>query len=297
MSAVKLASTASKPAAASVKSLATQPSGAAAQAQAAPQPDEPVRQQRQPYVPKTSPEYEAHITRLNDELLRMKKQLYPTSNSKPALDNVPTRRQFDELATGYRSTIRDYKTVSRQAEQKPRRKAAANPDAKTRTGGFKNPNVITPKLAAFVARNYNTKEIEVVNPQLPISSRALMTSVMTQYGYDKNLRNPEAPMMIVPNDELLELFKDDFAVAGVNSAGFPHTDMQKLITKHVSSAAEFREFVANNPSINLEEHKVRLEAIQDYFKAKKNQRAVTRPKPKPRKPKAGEEQQAAAAAQ
>ena len=254
--------------------------------------DEPAKKQRQAYEPKTALEYEQTTTEITEALRAFKTRLYPTSAPKACLDRAPTRREFDDVISSINALKRDYKAQVRRAEQKPRRKAAPA-NGKPRTGGFKNPCVVSERLAQFISDNFNTDEMTVISADR-ICTRALLTSMLTQYAYDHGRRDPSAPAKVIPDSQMLDLFKDDFGPAGVDPAGFPHTHMQKLLTTHVLRAPEFKAYVAAN-NIDLEAVKPDLERIQAVFKDRKLQREAERPKVK--KPSAAALKKAAAAAE
>jgi hypothetical protein len=289
----KLSVTSAKPS--NVKSISAAPAPAAsapaadvAGAEAVSSTDEGAKRQRQAYEPKTVADYETEITKATEVLRGFKTRLYPTSNPKASAESAPTRREFDDVITKLRSLTRDYRALHRRAEAKPRRKTAATATGKPRPGGFKNPCLISEKLAQFLGDNFNTPEMTIIDDS-KICTRALLTSMLTQYAYDNNRRDPTAPTKVIPDAAMSELFKDDFVPAKVDPKGFPHTHMQKLLTRHVAKADEFKAFLeAQGPEFKLDEYKIHLENVQENFKARKAAREAARPKPKKAKAKKAE---------
>lgn len=247
------------------------------------------KKQRQAYEPKSGLEFEQGITDITEMLRSFKTRLYPTSAPKACLDRAPTRREFDDQISAINSLKRDYKAQIRRADQKPRRKTAPS-NGKPRTGGFKNPCVVDEKLAQFISDNFNNDKLTVID-QNRICTRACLTSMMTQYAYDNGRRDPNAATKVIPDAAMKELFKDDFGPAGVDSTGFPHTHMQKLLTRHVFPSEQYKAYITDN-KIDLETYRTHLEDIQDHFKTEKATREATRPKVK--KPSAAAKKAAAA---
>jgi hypothetical protein len=256
--------------------------------------DEPAKKQRQAYEPKTALEFEQEITVITEALRAFKTRLYPTSAPKACLDRAPTRREFDDQISSINALKRDYKAQVRRADQKPRRKAAPA-NGKPRAGGFKNPCVVDEKLAQFIADNFNSDSLTVID-ESRICTRALLTSMLTQYAYDHNRRDPTAATKVIPDAAMKELFKDDFEKAGVDPTGFPHTHMQKVLTRHVLPSAEFKAYVLEN-KIDLETYKPHLEQVQDHFKAQKLVREASKPKPRKKTAAAKKAEEAAVLAQ
>ena len=246
--------------------------------------DEPKK--RQTYEPRSSAEFEAQITEITESIRGFKARLYPTSATKASADKAPSRREIDDVITTINGLKKDYKAQSRKAESKPKRKAPAA-SGKPRTGGFKNPCAVDPEIAQFIADNFNTDDLPVID-EARIVTRALLTSMFTQYAYDKNLRDNSDATKIRPDAALMALFKNDFLPAGVDPAGFPHTHMQKLLTLHVLKADKFKEHVAAN-NLDLEkDYKPHLESVQERFKDMKAAREASRPKIKKTKVKTAE---------
>jgi len=282
----KLSASSVKPS--NVKSIA---SAAPAAAQAEPAQDaassagEDAKRQRTAYEPKSVTDYETEITKATEVLRGFKTRLYPTSNPKASAENAPTRREFDDVITKLRSLTRDYKALHRRADAKPRRKAASTATGKPRPGGFKNPCLISEKLAQFLGDNFNTPDMPIID-ESRICTRALLTSMLTQYAYDNNRRDPSAPTKVIPDAAMSELFKDDFTPAGVDPKGFPHTHMQKLLTRHVAKADDFKAFLeTQGADFKLDDYKAHLEVVQENFKARKAAREASKPKPKKSKAK------------
>lgn len=238
--------------------------------------DEVAKKVRQAYEPKTALEFEESVTHVAEALRSFKTRLYPTSAPKACLDRAPTRREIDDQISSINLLKRDYKAQVRRAETKPRRKTAPA-GSKPRTGGFKNPCVVDLKLAEFIAENFNTEQLPVID-DTRICTRALLTSMMTQYAHDHGRRDPSAATKVIPDSAMKELFSEDFGPAGVDATGFPHTHMQKLLTRHVMPSKEFKEHVIAE-KINLEEYKPHLESVQNHFKEQKLVREANKPKP------------------
>ena len=250
-------------------------------------PHDDAKRQRTAYEPKSVTDYETEITKATELLRGFKARLYPTSNPKASAENAPSRREFDDVITKLRSLNRDYKALHRRAETKPRRKTAAA-TGKARPGGFKNPCLISAKLAQFLGDNFNTDDTPVID-DTKICTRALLTSMLTQYAYDNNRRDPSAPTKVIPDAAMKELFADDFGPAGVDPTGFPHTHMQKLLTRHVAKADDFKAFLdQQGADFNLDTYKTHLESVQEQFKARKAVREASKPKPKKAKSKKAE---------
>lgn len=246
---------------------------------------EDAKKQRNPYIPRTVSEFEREANSIADTLRSMKAALYPTSAQK-ATGTPPTRRELDELGTKVKALIRDYKTVNRKLESKPKRKSAPS-DGKTRSGGFKNPCMVDDALAQFIAEHINSDTNAVMDDSC-ITTRAILTSCMTQYAYDHQLRDAADPTKIRPNAPLLALFGNDFAEAKVDPNGFPHTHMQKLLTRHVLSSADF-EAKRKEKGITdeqLTEYRAHLDTIQEHYKSLKSIREANKPKKAPKAKKA-----------
>jgi len=273
----QLSNSSIKPSIKNVSASAVAPAPAT-QAQVAPDVagDEPVKKARQAYEPKTALEFEESITQAAEALRSFKTRLYPTSAPKACLDRAPTRREIDDQISAINSLKRDYKAQVRRAEQKPRRKTAA-PGTKARTGGFKNPCVVDQKLAEFIAEHFNTEALPVID-ESRICTRALLTSMMTQYAHDHGRRDPTAATKVIPDGPMKELFSEDFGPAGVDATGFPHTHMQKLLTRHVMPSVEFKAYVLSE-KLDLETYKPHLESVQNHFKEQKLVREANKPKP------------------
>lgn len=239
-----------------------------------------VKKPRQAYEPKSVLEFEQEITNIAEGLRGFKTRLYPTSAPKASAEKAPTRREIDDQISAVNALKRDYKAQSRRADQKPRRKTTPS-NGKARTGGFKNPCVVDEGLAQFIAENFNTDAHTIIDSSR-ICTRALLTSMLTQYAFDNELRDPANATKVRPDAAMRELFKDDFTAAGVDPTGFPHTHMQKLLTRHVLTSDKFKEHIASEKidAATLETYKVELEKTQEYFKGKKAQREAARPKPK-----------------
>lgn len=242
--------------------------------------EEGEKRQRTAYEPKSVTEMETDITKIAEVLRAFKTRLYPTSNPKANAENAPTRREIDDVITKVKSINRDYKAAHRLATNKPRRKTTTTATGKARPGGFKNPCLVSDKLASFIATHYNTSDMDVIDDS-KICTRALLTSMLTQYAYDNNRRDPNSPTKVIPDAAMTALFEDDFEPAGVDPKGFPHTHMQKLLTRHVAKTDDFKSFIAKqDASFNLETYKNHLEAVQENFKSRKAAREASKPKPK-----------------
>lgn len=237
------------------------------------------------YQPKSVLEFEQYINGLSERARNFKAQIYTTTAPKQT-GVAPTRRDFDELSTGIKAVIRDYKALHRLLESKPKRKTSQT-DGKTRAGGFKNPCMVDDALASFMNDHINKLPDLVVIDDTCISTRALLTSSMTQYAYDNNLRDPNDATKIRPDKALMELFKDDFVESKVDPNGFPHTHMQKLLTRHVLKADVFeaKRKEKNITDEMLKQYKDHLDSIQEHFKLRKAEREAAKPKVKPAKSK------------
>lgn len=275
-----------KPAAAAVAAPA--PVVVAAPAAAAPALAAEEPRKRTPYVPKTLEEFEAEVSKLTNKYGEWKGRLYPTSSGKASADNAPSRRELDEQKVKAKSLIKDYAALLRQVSQKPRRRVAQPEDGQApRAVGFCRPDRISQKMAEFIYDNFpETVDGRAIIDEGRICTRALLTSIAVEYVHRKKLRQTDGNK-IVPDQTLLELFSEEWGPAGVDPKAFPHTHLQKLITRHVLSK-----------SINEEEMKKvvadygdHLVKVQAHFQHLKALRDANKPKA-PKKPKAKKEEPA-----